>query len=340
MDIQLRTKQLAKLSLVLTFVVIAAGSIVRMTGSGMGCPDWPKCFGYLIPPTDVSALTYESGRVYGAGQMVLRNDTLWVANADMSASGPFNRSQWYKYPKHDYAVFNAWHTWVEYVNRLATVVYGIPVFLLTISSLLLWIKQGRRSIFLLSVATLLMVGFEAWLGKLVVDGNLIEHSITYHMFGSVALVALLGMMVFRLTENGLASAVSPALRHATFILAILLFVQILLGTQVREHIDIIARADADRKQWIDQLPFIFKIHRSFSILLFLLGLWVYRRMKTEVHIAQIGYGFFVMCGSLLTGIILAYFSMPAVAQPLHLLLGVLCFALTYYGLLRMYFNRC
>ena len=57
------------LSLVLVYLVIFAGAIVRMTGSGMGCPDWPKCFGYLIPPTERAQLNWKPNHQYKNGQV-------------------------------------------------------------------------------------------------------------------------------------------------------------------------------------------------------------------------------------------------------------------------------
>ena len=63
--------RLTKTSLILIYLVIIAGAIVRMTGSGMGCPDWPKCFGYLIPPTQESELLFISFHDYSKGEMNL-----------------------------------------------------------------------------------------------------------------------------------------------------------------------------------------------------------------------------------------------------------------------------
>ena len=63
----------SKLSLVLVLFVILSGSLVRMTGSGMGCPDWPKCFGYLIPPTNIEKITWQPNQTYNKGVMILHD---------------------------------------------------------------------------------------------------------------------------------------------------------------------------------------------------------------------------------------------------------------------------
>ena len=67
---------LTKLSLLLVYLVIIAGAFVRMTGSGMGCPDWPKCFGFYVPPTEVSQILFKANNEYSKGQMILYNDCL------------------------------------------------------------------------------------------------------------------------------------------------------------------------------------------------------------------------------------------------------------------------
>ena len=66
-------------SLILIYLVIIAGAVVRMTGSGMGCPDWPKCFGYIIPPTSASELEWTPEKTYEKGQVIIVDETLRVA---------------------------------------------------------------------------------------------------------------------------------------------------------------------------------------------------------------------------------------------------------------------
>ena len=334
MNLQGWVRLFSKISLVFVFVVIIAGSVVRITGSGMGCPDWPRCFGYNIPPFTIDPLLFAEDHEYGIKQMIIRNDTLWVANESFTSAREFNRNDWHKYPKHDYAIFNPVHTWIEYINRLATILFGIPVSILFVLSIFYWIRKKDVGTFLLAGFTMLMLAFEAWLGKMVVDGNLKENSITYHMIGSVAIVALLLVLVYRHRKTKMQFEVPGKFRVLIFLMGALAFVQIMLGTQVREEIDVIAKNIDQRSSWIENLSGMFSLHRSFSILIsgVAIGL-LFMNKKLQHSIAQVNAVVAAVALEVIVGIVLSYCAMPKLMQPLHLLLGIMLFAFAFYAML-------
>src|SRR5690554_261893 len=112
-----------KLTIIMIFLVILAGGVVRSTGSGMGCPDWPKCFNRLIPPTDVSQLPidYEQDYIDGRERKNERfANTLEKIGFDELAYKIRNDKSILIHEE-----FNAAKTWTEYINRLTGAVLGI-----------------------------------------------------------------------------------------------------------------------------------------------------------------------------------------------------------------------
>ena len=184
-----------KLALILVYLVIIAGAFVRMTGSGMGCPDWPKCFGFYIPPTEKSQILFVANNDYSKGQMILYNDEeLLVAKSNFRSEKIINLNNWEVYEKHDYVIFNPVHTWIEYINRLIGAISGIPILIFTIISVLYF--KTFRHLTVISIITLIAMGFQAWLGKTVVDSNLAAYKITLHMLMALFIVALLIYLVY------------------------------------------------------------------------------------------------------------------------------------------------
>ena len=175
-------RKVARVAFVSAFLVVLAGSIVRMTGSGMGCPDWPQCFGLTIPPTSETQVRWQPDEDYSSGRMILEKDSLWSTPTDHLSGTSFEADRatglWTHYTRHDYATFNPFHTWVEFINRLLGAFAGLPALILVALTLLLGIKHGQWRPLVPAVGALFALAFVAWLGKKVVDGNLIPGSIT------------------------------------------------------------------------------------------------------------------------------------------------------------------
>lgn len=86
-----------------TYILIFVGGLVRVSGAGLGCPDWPKCFGRWIPPTDISQIP---------------------ANIDPSQ-------------------FNFALAWIEYINRLIGMTVGLLIGATAIWALIAYRKHLR-----------------------------------------------------------------------------------------------------------------------------------------------------------------------------------------------------
>jgi len=324
-------QKIAKTSLVLVYLVIIAGAIVRMTGSGMGCPDWPKCFGYYIPPTNVETLEWKPQREFKKGQVIIVDKTLQVAKADFITSELFNYNNWDTYVKHDYARFNVWHTWIEYINRLFGALAGLATLILAVYSLKFWKK--KKIITIVSWLVVFGMGFQAWLGATVVYSVLEPVKITVHMVMALFIVALILYLLFTASEQ------NKLHKHQNSITLLLIaslgltLIQIILGTQVRQFVDeqIDLVGENAKELWLLKPSVQFYIHRSFSILVVLLNVYLlYLIKKNDLGFKKINWVIGLLLLEVLTGILMYYIDFPFGSQPLHLVFASILFGVQFY----------
>ena len=218
------------ISLGLIFAVILAGSIVRTTGSGMGCPDWPTCFDQIIPPTSADQLPADYKETYGA----YRQKKIEKFAGTLERIGFAETAQKLKADKSLLVEqdFNAARTWTEYGNRLVGFLAGNAVLILFIWTLIRY--RTKRTLLLLTFLNLVLMGFEGWLGSIVVATNLVPWTITLHMFFALVIVAI-QIKIIRIAKNrGFQLKITPLFKYLFYFSILLTFVQIILGAQVRQ----------------------------------------------------------------------------------------------------------
>ena len=301
-----RYRRMAWITLFAVYFLILVGASVRASGAGMGCPDWPTCFGSWIPPTSEAQLPANYQEIYA---------DLGYAETE----------------------FNVVKTWIEYLNRLTGVTIG---FLILLTAIYSWsVRRHDKAIATASVAAFLMVGFQGWLGAKVVASNLQPGMITLHMLMALAIVGTLLFAVAR-ARRGIMMAesiegIDPRFEKWLYIVMALTVIQVTMGTQVREMVDFLNHTQgADRSSWVEALPWFFYVHRSFSAVDLFANLWLvallvrsvgWRHTLTRFTIAMI----MVIGLAILSGATLGHLGMPAFVQPMHLVGASLLFGLQF-----------
>ena len=273
--------------LIMVFLVILAGGVVRMTQSGMGCPDWPRCFGRWIPPTSVTQLPadYET----------------YLRQQDIDHT------------------FNAYHTWIEYINRLLGALLGVFIFVHLVWSVRRFWRADRVIVWW-SLGLLVLTGFQGWLGKRVVDANLAVVKITTHMLVALLIAAVPLVILNRINKEK--EPVTPSLKWITLLTLAGVLIQIILGTGVREQIDEVSRSLGyqGREFWIGALGTTFYIHRSLSWLVLFACIFLFLKVRRMPSLGPTGTLVLAMpLVAIAAGLAMNFLSVPAIAQPVHLM---------------------
>ena len=326
-----RFPTIVKITLASLYLIFLAGSIVRMTGSGMGCPDWPKCFGYYIPPTSEEQITWQPNSIYEEGMIIIKDEVLFVAEQEVRTASIFDENNWEKYTKHEYATFNKFHTWVEYINRLVTVLSGF-IFLFLLAGSLKFRKENKWIPIISFIAFFFML-VEAVLGKMVVDSNLKPTMITIHMVIGLLIIGLVLRLLFIIRKEKTSYKYHALFNKLLILSVIFSLIQIAMGTQVRQFIDEQVKLFGfENKEYSLMNPsFKFYFHRSFTIAIILVNFGLF--YLNQVH--SLGYKLvkwilLLLFLETITGILMYYAEFPLGTQAIHLLSGALLFGVQFY----------
>ena len=335
-------KKISFLTVLAVYFLIAVGGIVRSTGSGMGCPDWPKCFGNWVPPTEASQLPPDYKEHY-ASLRAEKNERFaqYLDKFGFVEQAELIRTDESILVEED---FNAAKTWTEYVNRLIGALIGVFIILTFLSSVKTF--KAKPKLTYLSFFVVLLVGFQGWIGSIVVSTNLLEWMITIHMLLAIAIVLLL-IYIYQQSKDDIGSKPTETsyLNRARWFIVIcmvLTTVQVVLGTQVREMVDQVSNllGEANRHLWIDSLGLNFKIHRSFSILIMIAHFFMFKYLFAATdNNSGLKSTFFLLAAVVLleifSGVIMAYFAIPPALQPVHLLFGTVAIGIQFFILLEL-----
>ncbi len=318
-------QKLALSCLISLLFLMFAGATVRVTGAGMGCPDWPTCWGLLIPPTSVDQIDF--------GKLPIEK---FQRKAERMGRDPslINEQKLRE-------EFNPRHVWTEFINRLCSLPVGffsVAAFIVSFS-----LRKKKPIVFYLSLSALLLVMANAILGAHVVYSGLAPGVITTHLALAMLLICVLTYCVWAGCDkpNKLPEITNPsAARRYVGLLLIAVIVEGVMGAQVREMTDELAKShiDSPRHSWISELESsaIYLVHRSFSWLILILALLSFfaagKSCNPRVHISPFG-TLVIVFAQMILGLIMAQIHIYSWVQIFHVGLAAILLAFNFHWLL-------
>ena len=303
-----RLQALTLLILALTFELVLVGAFTRLTDSGLGCPDWPGCYGSASP--------------LGAAQHI-------SAAQEAMPTGPVTHSK----------------AWIEMVHRYMATGVGVLIITLTFWTWRVWRRDRAQAVHPLWPAlTLLWVCLQGAFGALTVTMKLFPAIVTLHLLLAVGLLALLAMQAVRYQGWGQAM-LGRGLRAGLRLAWALLWLQIALGGWVSTNYAVLACSDFPtcQGQWwpamnwqgfalwrelghgadgqplpFDALASIHHIHRSVAWLVLGVLLAVGWRLRAVAGLHSQARWLLGLCAlQLLTGLSNVVLGWPLLAAVLH-----------------------
>ena len=208
------------------------GALVRATGSGMGCPDWPKCFGLYAPPTCECQLPKNYEQVF----QEKRHKKVAKFLKTLSTFGFNEKADLIEKDKNLYVQekFDPTKAWIEYINRLFGVLAGLfAVMFVALSFLNKSLKKTR----LWASIGFIMLILNAWLGSIVVTTNLLPGIVSLHFLFSF--LCLFGFIVAIQRANPIFRLHNQDNYKVWLILWLVIFAEVILGTWSREQVDLL-----------------------------------------------------------------------------------------------------
>lgn len=311
------------LSIFFIFMLFVIGGLVRSTGSGMGCPDWPKCFGQYIPPTSENTLPNNYQTFYKEQRIIKTNRFVeilkWIGLEKKALEIQKNSSL------NETHEFNFLKAYVEYFNRIWGALTGIIVLIcLILSAYYLKIKP---KVFVFTLLGFIGVLFNALLGAVVVNSNLIGGIVTAHFIAAFASIS------FFLIANNVSDEKNDwSISNPTLSILLLIFtsIQVVIGAFVRESFDRITNFTDIQHTITFLLP---KINYHAILGAFILGLAVLQFIRIPKHHFTSGFAKYILVLSalqLIIGPLSLINQFIAVSKLLHISFGAGLYVLQFY----------